>query len=202
MATTSTAGAIIVAATALLVALVAAQAPASAPGPSITTAGVPGPSMTTAGAPGPSMTTAGAPGPGGLDCLSSLANLSDCLSYVQEGSNLTTPDKACCPELAGLVESQPICLCQLLGSNTSGFQIDFQKALKLPSVCSVQTPPASLCSVAGYPIGVPMPSEAPSTPGGLSPEAGSPKNGAPRSGIANVSQLLGLAIAFLTTLVF
>lgn len=131
---------LLVATAALLVAVAAAQAPAAAPGPETSTGtDVPGPS-TVAGGPGPSA---------GLDCMTYLLNMSDCLTYVEEGSNLTAPDKACCPELAGLVESQPICLCQLLGTNTSAslpVQINMQKALKLPSVCGVQTPPVSLCS--------------------------------------------------------
>lgn len=81
------------------------------------------------------------------DCLNKLLNMSDCLSYVTEGSNLTAPEKPCCPELAGLVDSSPICLCQLLGkSDTYGIKIDMARALKLPSVCSVSTPPVSLCS--------------------------------------------------------
>ncbi|XP_058196244.1 non-specific lipid transfer protein GPI-anchored 12-like [Rhododendron vialii] len=201
---TTRATAILVAAAALLVAVAVAQAPAAAPGPDTST--------TAAGAPGPS-TVAGGPGPSaGQDCVNYLFNMSDCLTYVEEGSNLTAPDKACCPELAGLVESHPVCLCQLLGTNISasfGVQINRQKALNLPSVCAVGTPPISMCSVAGYPLGVPMPSEAPSPPGSTSPEASTPKSEAtspeastPKSGasgIANVSQLLGFAIACLTT---
>ncbi|KAF7121378.1 hypothetical protein RHSIM_Rhsim13G0200700 [Rhododendron simsii] len=183
---------LLVATAALLVAVAVAQAPAAAPGPETSTG---------TGAPGPSTTVAGGPGPSaGEDCFTYLVNMSDCLTYVEEGSNLTAPDKACCPELAGLVESHPVCLCQLLGTNTSasvGVQINFQKALKLPSVCAVKTPPVSMCSALGYPVGVPMPSEAPSPPGGTSPEASTPKSGA--SGIANVSQLLGFAIVCLTT---
>ncbi|KAG5517255.1 hypothetical protein RHGRI_037871 [Rhododendron griersonianum] len=186
---TTRATAILVATAALLVTVAAAQAPAPE---TLTTA---------AGAPGPSA---------GMDCVTYLVNMSDCLTYVEEGSNLTAPDKSCCPELAGLVDSHPVCLCQLLGTNTSaslGVQINFQKALKLPSVCGVKTPPMSTCSAAGYPVGVPTaagypvgvptPSEAPSPPGSTSPGASTSKSGA--SGIANVSQLLGFAIACLTT---
>ncbi|MBA0757719.1 hypothetical protein Gotri_020787, partial [Gossypium trilobum] len=35
------------------------------------------------------------------DCFTNLLNLSDCLTFVEAGSNLTKPVKACCPELAG-----------------------------------------------------------------------------------------------------
>ncbi|GMP91927.1 hypothetical protein CsSME_00042388 [Camellia sinensis var. sinensis] len=159
---------IIVATAALLLAMVAAQAPAAAPEPA-----------------------AGAPGPGGaMDCMTSLANMSDCLTYVQAGSNLTRPDKACCPELAGLVESNPICLCQLLGntSATIGIQIELNKALNLPTVCAVQTPPISTCAGAMSP----------------SPAASGNSGNAASSSIAasQLSILVGLAIAFLTTLFF
>lgn len=95
-------------------------------------------------APGPSMP--GAPGPS-MDCFSVLLNMSDCLSFVEIGSNLTKPDPPCCPELAGLVESNPVCLCQLLGDpDKSGISVDIPKALKLPSVCGVSTPPVSVCA--------------------------------------------------------
>lgn len=97
-------------------------------------------------APGPSMAFGPSPSPED-DCLTKVLNMSDCLSYVTEGSNVTVPDKPCCPELAGLVESNPICLCQLLGKNNKyGIKIDMTRALKLPSVCGVSTPPVNLCS--------------------------------------------------------
>ncbi|THG16779.1 xylogen-like protein 11 [Camellia sinensis] len=151
---------IIVATVTMLLAMVAAQAPAAAP-------------ELAAGAPGGETIGAGAPGPGGaMDCMTNLLNMSDCLTYVEAGSNLTKPDKACCPELAGLVESNPLCLCQLL-ANTSitGIQIELNKALNLPTVCAVQTPPISTCAAVGYPVPGPMSSEAPGAgapgPGGV-----------------------------------
>lgn len=81
------------------------------------------------------------------DCFSYLTNVSDCLTYVEAQSNLTKPDKGCCPEFAGLVDSHPICLCELLNNaNSFGIQINVSKALMLPSVCGVTTPPLSACS--------------------------------------------------------
>ncbi|CAI0452276.1 unnamed protein product [Linum tenue] len=105
----------------------------------------------------PSMSPPSSSGGGGVapapavDCMTQLFNLSDCLSYVTTGSNLTKPDKPCCPELAGLVDSNPICLCTLLTLNASdyGFDIDRTRAFGLPSVCSVSTPPVSLCPAMG-----------------------------------------------------
>ncbi|KAI3996482.1 hypothetical protein MKX01_001320 [Papaver californicum] len=98
--------------------------------------------------------------PGSDDCFSKVINMSDCLTYVETGSNLTTPAKGCCPAFAGLVESSPICLCQLLGNSSSlGIQLDVNKSLNLPKVCKVETPPVSLCA-----SGVPV-----SSPGSMSP---------------------------------
>jgi hypothetical protein len=125
------------------------SATVGAPAPSATVE-APSPSAT-GEAPAPSATgEAPAPAPSSLaGCTDILLNLSGCLTYVQEGSNLTKPDKDCCPALAGLVESHPICLCLLLEPNVTqsyGFSIDSKKALKLPSVCGVQTPPVTACS--------------------------------------------------------
>lgn len=67
---------------------------------------------------------------------------------------MTKPGKGCCPEIAGLLDSNPICLCQMLGRAHSGakigFNIDVDKALKLPSACSLEFPPASTCSGTGF----------------------------------------------------
>ncbi|KAL0929080.1 hypothetical protein M5K25_001020 [Dendrobium thyrsiflorum] len=101
----------------------------------------------------------------GPDCTTALLNLSSCLTFVEQGANLTVPDKGCCPSLAGLVDSNPVCLCQLLASsNTFGIKIDDTKALMLPTICHVQTPPVSLCNALGIPV---------ASPGALSPGGGS-----------------------------
>ncbi|CAM8892263.1 hypothetical protein QQ045_027467 [Rhodiola kirilowii] len=95
-----------------------------------------------------------APGP---DCFTVLLNMSDCLTFVEEGSNLTQPEKPCCSELAGLVDTNPICLCKLLGNAGSfGVQIDLSRAMKLPDACRVSTPPVSSCSAVGVPVGAPF----------------------------------------------
>ncbi|XP_030521199.2 non-specific lipid transfer protein GPI-anchored 12-like isoform X1 [Rhodamnia argentea] len=117
---------------------------------------------------------AAAPGPAVDECLNNLLNVSDCLTYVEAGSNLTAPEKPCCGELASLVDNHPICLCDLLSKGSSyGFNIDVNRALKLPSVCNVVTPPLSTCAAVGIPVGAPMASEGPSgmTPGSLPPSA-------------------------------
>ncbi|KAK8545038.1 hypothetical protein V6N13_066351 [Hibiscus sabdariffa] len=146
------------------------------------------------------------------DCMTNLLNLSDCLTYVEAGSNLTKPDKPCCPELAGLVESSPQCLCYLLDKNKTasyGLSIDMDRALKLPNVCGVSTPPVSLCSVInGGPTGAPTPSAGASISPGLAQEsaaAPSPSNGNTPGGsniaIPGLASLFALPIAFLPILV-
>ncbi|CDP19121.1 unnamed protein product [Coffea canephora] len=122
-------------------------------------AAAPGSSGGVAAAPGP---FSGAPGPA-LDCFSYLLNLSDCLTYVGAGSTQTKPDKACCPELAHLVETQPVCLCELLAHpERSPSPIDVPKAKGLPAICKVDASP-SLCSVLGVPVGAPAPAPAPAS---------------------------------------
>lgn len=89
---------------------------------------------------------ASAPGP---DCMTAVLNASDCLGYVTPGSKERRPDKACCPELAALVDSQPVCLCQLLNGQAAaayGISIDTARALGLPKACRVDAPPPTLCA--------------------------------------------------------
>ncbi|XP_008451079.2 non-specific lipid transfer protein GPI-anchored 2 isoform X2 [Cucumis melo] len=148
-----------------------------------------------------------APGPAGeVDCFTTLLNMSDCLSYVTAGSNDTKPNKQCCSELAGLVESSPKCLCELLSDpDKVGLTIDVDRAMKLPSQCRVSTPPISLCSLLGFPVGS---SPAPS-PGVQPPDAGgssttdTPGNSGNRASSINHLHLafpLGLALAFIPAL--
>ncbi|XP_052156117.1 non-specific lipid transfer protein GPI-anchored 12-like [Oryza glaberrima] len=122
---------------------------------------------------------AAAPGPAGpvLDqaCLTALLNMSDCLTYVQNGSRARRPDKPCCPELAGLVESNPVCLCKLLSGagDSYGIAVDYSRALALPAICRVSTPPVSTCAAFGFnvPMGpTPSPSPAAVSPSGEGPQ--------------------------------
>ncbi|XP_021720631.1 non-specific lipid transfer protein GPI-anchored 2-like [Chenopodium quinoa] len=158
----------------------------------------------------PAPSPAEGPGTAGSDCMSLIYNMSDCLTYVEKGSKSAKLDKNCCPELAGMLDTNPICLCQMLGKNKDfPIDLDLKKALKLPSVCGLQTPDVSLCSVAGYPVGAPSaggPSSAPLAgmspdAGGMSPEAAggdsAGKNGASSSAHFNVAYLAaGFAMAF------
>ncbi|KAF3556382.1 hypothetical protein F2Q69_00012495 [Brassica cretica] len=92
------------------------------------------------------------------NCLVSMLNVSDCLSYVQVGSTETKPEAACCPELAGMAQSSPECVCNLLGGGASprfGVKLDKQRAEELSSLCGVKAPSPSLCSGTFYSLRAP-----------------------------------------------
>ncbi|XP_010685511.2 non-specific lipid transfer protein GPI-anchored 2 [Beta vulgaris subsp. vulgaris] len=150
-----------------------------------------------------------APGPGtdmASDCMTLIYNMSDCLTYAEKGSKLTKPDKNCCPELAGMLDANPLCLCQLLGkSKDFPVDLDLKKALKLPSACSLQTPDVSLCSAVGIPVGAPAgaptSSEGPSSSSsaGMSPEAAEAaggRNGASSAHFSVAYLIAGFTMAF------
>ncbi|TVU36583.1 hypothetical protein EJB05_18521 [Eragrostis curvula] len=119
---------------------------------------------------------AAAPGPAaGLssECMEPVFNMSDCLTYVTAGSTARQPDKPCCPELAGLLESHPVCLCQLLagGAASYGVDVDLKRAMALPGICRLTAPPVSACAVFGVPVPAGMvPAAAPIS--GISPSSG------------------------------
>ncbi|CAN4099083.1 unnamed protein product [Withania somnifera] len=146
--------------------------------------------------------------PPGVDCFRALINMSDCLRFVERGSNLSKPDKGCCPEIAALLDSNTICYCQMLGRASSGakigFNIDVDKALKLPSACSLHIPPASTCSDLGIPVGAPLADEEAPTPspGGFasSPVSDNKDNAASLIVFPKMQFLVGMAIVFFTSL--
>ncbi|KAG6778154.1 hypothetical protein POTOM_018006 [Populus tomentosa] len=191
----------------------AAPAPAEAPAPvSGLGPATPAPVETPASVSGPGPAASG-PIPG-IDCITAVSNASDCLEYVTTGSNLTVPDKNCCPELAGLIESRALCLCQLLSGDVAkqfGLSIDFGRAVNLPAVCKIaNAPSASLCSVAGYPVaapasgpstGLPPPVPAAESPGGLAASPSAGENGAASSIAGSAFAVFGgLAFSILSTL--
>lgn len=81
-------------------------------------------------------------------CMDAVLNMSDCLTYVMNGSTARKPDEPCCPELAGLLESKPVCLCQLLAGGASSYDIsvDYKRAMALPGICGLAAPPVTACA--------------------------------------------------------
>ncbi|XP_037426066.1 non-specific lipid-transfer protein-like protein At5g64080 isoform X2 [Triticum dicoccoides] len=121
--------------------------------------------------------TVAAPAPA-VDCSDALISLAGCLSYVQEGSTVATPEKSCCSGLKDVVKKEVACLCQAFqGGQDYGVTLNMTKALQLPGACKVKTPPFSKCHTpapapsSGAPFFGDSPS--PSTPSAESPaEAG------------------------------
>jgi hypothetical protein len=80
-------------------------------------------------------------------CTDALLSLAGCLSYVQEGSTVTTPDPTCCSGLKDVVRNEVACLCQAFqGGQDFGVALNMTKALQLPAACNVKTPPFSRCN--------------------------------------------------------
>ncbi|KAG6479148.1 non-specific lipid transfer protein GPI-anchored 31-like [Zingiber officinale] len=144
---------------------------------------------------------AAAPAPTAADCSSTLLSLSDCLSFVEEGSREPKPQKQCCTGLKKIVAeaAEAACLCDALGQGASlGLSLNVTKALALPSSCGISTPRLSQCKVvlAGVPAAAPAPS--PSGPATApSPFSGHPSAAAPLLSNAPVESLVGaIAICF------
>ncbi|KAL3531322.1 hypothetical protein ACH5RR_010644 [Cinchona calisaya] len=94
-------------------------------------------------------------------CTSELASLYPCLNYVT--GNSSSPSPTCCTQLAGVVKSQPRCLCSLLngGASSVGINVNQTLALALPGACQVQTPPSSQCNAGNAPTSSPAPAGSP-----------------------------------------
>ncbi|KAL4387984.1 hypothetical protein GQ457_09G020190 [Hibiscus cannabinus] len=91
------------------------------------------------------------------NCTSVLITMAPCLNYVTGSS--PTPSASCCSQLANVVQSQPRCLCMVLGGGGAslGVSINQTLALALPALCNVKTPPVSKCNGDGSsPAGSPQ----------------------------------------------
>ncbi|KAK9083807.1 hypothetical protein Scep_030278 [Stephania cephalantha] len=113
-------------------------------------------------------------------CTTTLISLAPCLSYVT--GNATMPSTSCCSQLASVVQSQPRCLCQVLGGGGGGimgFTINQTLALALPGACNVKTPPVSACNAANGPATspkissseTPAPASSPTDASNIEPES-------------------------------
>lgn len=80
------------------------------------------------------------------DCTSVIISMASCLNYVS--GSAASPSASCCSALTNVVKTQPRCLCTIVngGGSSVGVNINQTLALGLPSVCKVDTPPASRCN--------------------------------------------------------
>lgn len=84
-------------------------------------------------------------------CSSTLVTLAPCIGYVT--GSAAQPSQRCCSALANVVNTNPVCLCQLFaGGNNVGVNINQTLALAMPAACKVTTPPLSSCKAAGVPV--------------------------------------------------
>uniref|UniRef100_A0A453BKV7 Bifunctional inhibitor/plant lipid transfer protein/seed storage helical domain-containing protein n=1 Tax=Aegilops tauschii subsp. strangulata TaxID=200361 RepID=A0A453BKV7_AEGTS len=79
-------------------------------------------------------------------CSSVMMTLSPCLDFI--GSKALEPGFSCCTTLAGIVQTDPRCLCMVLDGSAASFgiAINHTRALELPGICKVQAPPISQCT--------------------------------------------------------
>nr|CAB3452051.1 unnamed protein product [Digitaria exilis] len=82
----------------------------------------------------------------GNGCSSVMMTLSPCMDFIS--SKAPNPGISCCSVLAGVVQTDPRCLCMVLDGTAASFGISINqtRALDLPEVCKVQAPPISQCS--------------------------------------------------------
>ncbi|XP_027119477.2 non-specific lipid transfer protein GPI-anchored 15-like isoform X1 [Coffea arabica] len=89
------------------------------------------------------------------NCNNVIITMSSCLNYVTGQS--PTPPPSCCSALANVVQTNPRCLCAVIGGGSRfGFTINSTLALSLPDACKVQTPPVSRCNAANGPAMSPV----------------------------------------------
>uniref|UniRef100_A0A803MQW6 Bifunctional inhibitor/plant lipid transfer protein/seed storage helical domain-containing protein n=1 Tax=Chenopodium quinoa TaxID=63459 RepID=A0A803MQW6_CHEQI len=83
-------------------------------------------------------------------CPAALTSLTPCLSFSVRNSS--TPSSSCCSELANMLQTAPMCLCNVLngvgGELLEGF-LDRTLASALPSACNMQTQSRSQCDGLG-----------------------------------------------------
>ncbi|CAI0628067.1 unnamed protein product [Linum tenue] len=98
---------------------------------------------------------AAAPAPA-ADCSTVVLALSDCLTFVLNGSTTTKPEGTCCSGLETVLNTNADCLCQTFkSSGEMGIALNVTKALTLPSACKLKTPPMSSCQLSMAPAGSP-----------------------------------------------
>nr|XP_004301310.2 PREDICTED: non-specific lipid transfer protein GPI-anchored 2-like [Fragaria vesca subsp. vesca] len=110
--------------------------------------------------------TAPSTSPSSPDCTKAIYAMSDCIPFLSEGIQTTSPERSCCSGYETVVKSGPVCVCQSFeGTAAMGIRLNMTKAMTLSSACGIKNaPPLDNCNV-------PMP---PGTAPAMSPKWGSP----------------------------
>ncbi|KAG1334539.1 non-specific lipid-transfer protein-like protein [Cocos nucifera] len=83
--------------------------------------------------------------PSGCDDV--IPDMADCLPYVTDGSNETSPSKGCCTGIAHVVAKSPLCLCEALKEASQlNIAVNMTRALGLSNLCKLNVPPISSCN--------------------------------------------------------
>ncbi|XP_042451651.1 non-specific lipid transfer protein GPI-anchored 4-like [Zingiber officinale] len=97
------------------------------------------------------------------DCSNVLTDLLDCLPYVSNGSNTSSPSAGCCIGVTDVVIGSPACICDALKqARELGVELNTSRVLALPAACDVKEPEIR-CGGEIPPASSPLPSRAPST---------------------------------------
>jgi len=80
------------------------------------------------------------------ECSKLVLAMTDCFSFLTNGSTLTQPEGSCCSGVKTIVNTAPSCLCGAFKSNAHlGVVLNVSKALTLPFACKVSAPAISNC---------------------------------------------------------
>nr|XP_029119598.1 non-specific lipid-transfer protein-like protein At5g64080 [Elaeis guineensis] len=83
--------------------------------------------------------------PSGCDDV--IPDMADCLPYVTNGSNVSSPGKGCCTGIAQVVAKSPLCLCEALKEASQlNIAVNMTRALGLSKICKLNVPPISSCN--------------------------------------------------------
>ncbi|KAK6938181.1 Bifunctional inhibitor/plant lipid transfer protein/seed storage helical domain [Dillenia turbinata] len=88
-------------------------------------------------------------------CDSIIYDMIDCVEFLTDGSNVTTPSPACCFGFQTVLKAD--CVCQALKSSQDlGIAVNLTRAVALPPACGVSNaPPISKCGMSLPPRAAP-----------------------------------------------
>ncbi|CAO2823241.1 unnamed protein product [Amaranthus hypochondriacus] len=129
--------------------------------------------------------------PAPVDCTTVVLSMSDCLSYVSNGSTTEKPEGNCCSGLKSVLKTNAECLCEAFKSSSQfGIVLNNTKALALPAACGVHASPAAKCGLSLSPTGAPSPAAGGVSLSPVGAPSGSVIAGAPGLGGSEVSPAL------------
>ncbi|AES63423.1 non-specific lipid transfer protein GPI-anchored 11 [Medicago truncatula] len=131
------------------------------------------------------------------ECSKLVLAMTDCFSFLTNGSTLTQPEGSCCNGLKTIVNTAPSCLCGAFKGNAHlGVVLNVSKALTLPFACKVSAPSISNCGLPNASAAAPGVSISPWPASSPTTSAEAPA-AAPPSGKSAASTLLPISVGSL-----